>query len=292
MVLPSPAATASPWPRRGFRHRPAICLTFKSGRRRIVTGMATNYRISEVAERSGFPASTLRYYEDIGLLPAPARTANGYRTYDESTVHRLAFIARARELGASLGEIADLVELWADERCEPVLGRLRDLVTSKIRHAGRRQDELAALVTRLRQTATGLDGPPTDGPCDTSCACTAVTASPTPARTYPHQPPRPPRAGAASIACTLSNSGLMDQLDRWGVALESVTARTATEGGLRLTLAADAPLADIVALTVAEQRCCRFFGFATTVDERGLALEVTAPPEAAEIVECVFGSPT
>lgn len=65
-------------------------------------------RIKEVAERTGFSAPTLRYYEEIGLLPAPTRTAAGYRTYDEATVERLAFIARAKWLGCSLDEIADL----------------------------------------------------------------------------------------------------------------------------------------------------------------------------------------
>ena len=51
------------------------------------------YRIKEIADRSGFTPPTLRYYEEIGLLPAPARTSSGYRTYDDTTLTRLAFIA-------------------------------------------------------------------------------------------------------------------------------------------------------------------------------------------------------
>jgi MerR family copper efflux transcriptional regulator len=65
-------------------------------------------RIAEVARRSGFSPATLRYYEDIGLLPATSRTRGGYRAYDERTLERLAFIARAKQLGCSLEEIADL----------------------------------------------------------------------------------------------------------------------------------------------------------------------------------------
>ncbi len=61
-----------------------------------------SYRIAEVAERSGFPAATLRYYERVGLLPEPSRTAAGYRDYDDRTLERLAFIARAKRLGCSL----------------------------------------------------------------------------------------------------------------------------------------------------------------------------------------------
>ena len=82
-------------------------------------------RIKEVAERSGFSAPTLRYYEEIGLLPEPARTAAGYRIYDETTVERLAFIARAKQLGCSLEEIADLTMAWDGGRCGPVQDRLR-----------------------------------------------------------------------------------------------------------------------------------------------------------------------
>jgi DNA-binding transcriptional MerR regulator len=68
----------------------------------------TDYRIKDVVARSGFSAPTLRYYEEIGLLPESARTRAGYRLYDDHTLNRLAFIARAKQLGCSLDEIADL----------------------------------------------------------------------------------------------------------------------------------------------------------------------------------------
>jgi len=70
--------------------------------------VTTGYQIKDVAERTGFTPATLRYYEEIGLLPASTRTAAGYRIYDDSSLDRLAFIARAKQLGCSLGEIADL----------------------------------------------------------------------------------------------------------------------------------------------------------------------------------------
>ncbi|MET8538999.1 MerR family DNA-binding transcriptional regulator [Streptomyces sp. NPDC005065] len=57
-----------------------------------------NYRISQLAERSGVPATTLRFYEDAGLLPAD-RTPSGYRMYGEDAVERLAFISSAKLLG-------------------------------------------------------------------------------------------------------------------------------------------------------------------------------------------------
>ena len=80
----------------------------------------TSYRIKEVAERSGFSAPTLRYYEVIGILPEPARTSSGYRSYDDATFDRLAFIARAKQLGCTLEEIADLTMAWEGGRCGPI----------------------------------------------------------------------------------------------------------------------------------------------------------------------------
>lgn len=69
--------------------------------------------IGQAAERSGLPAKTIRYYEDIGLLK-PARRANGFRDYADRDVHELSFIARARGLGFSVEECRHLLELYRD----------------------------------------------------------------------------------------------------------------------------------------------------------------------------------
>lgn len=69
--------------------------------------------ISEVAQRSGLPAKTIRYYEDIGLLRAP-RGDNGYRSFGERELHSLAFLARARALGFSIDECRTLMALYQD----------------------------------------------------------------------------------------------------------------------------------------------------------------------------------
>lgn len=82
--------------------------------------MTTGLRIADVSRRSGFTPATLRYYEEIGLLPPPTRTDAGYRIYDERSVERLAFIARAKQLGCTLGEIADLTIAWDGGECGPV----------------------------------------------------------------------------------------------------------------------------------------------------------------------------
>ena len=69
--------------------------------------------IKDVAERSGLPAKTIRYYEDIGLI-TPLRSANGYRAFRESDLHKLAFLARARGLGFSIEDCRKLLALYED----------------------------------------------------------------------------------------------------------------------------------------------------------------------------------
>ncbi len=68
-------------------------------------------RIGELAETAGVSTKTIRYYESIGLLPEPDRTASGYRAYGESGVERLAFIRDAQDSGLTLAEIASVLEL-------------------------------------------------------------------------------------------------------------------------------------------------------------------------------------
>lgn len=136
-------------------------------------GVST-YTIGETAQRSGFSASALRYYEGIGLVPPPTRTGAGYRVYDDDTLARLSFIARAKQLGCSLEEITDLVGIWDGERCGPVQKRFHDLVTRKLADAERQIAELTALTDQLRHAAAQLAGPPLDGPCNEDCACLAL----------------------------------------------------------------------------------------------------------------------
>ena len=87
--------------------------------------MSAGLKIKEVADASGFTTATLRYYEQIGLLPEASRTAAGYRVYDQRTLDRLAFIARAKQLGCSLEEIAGLTTAWDGGQCGPVQEQLR-----------------------------------------------------------------------------------------------------------------------------------------------------------------------
>ena len=62
----------------------------------------TMLTISQLARRSGMPASTLRYYEKVGVIPPATRSDSGYRLYDEKALARLAFVQRAKALGVEL----------------------------------------------------------------------------------------------------------------------------------------------------------------------------------------------
>lgn len=70
--------------------------------------------ISLAAKQTGLPAKTIRYYEDISLI-SPARRDNGYRDYDDSDVHKLRFLQRARSLGFTIEECRSLLSLYEDK---------------------------------------------------------------------------------------------------------------------------------------------------------------------------------
>lgn len=130
------------------------------------------YSISQVAERTGFPATTLRFYEQSGLV-RPERTAAGYRCYDDTHIELLSFIGRAKGFGLSLEEITELLGLLDGDECAPVQGRLRDLVDTKIAAAHAKIAELQAFTVELQRFAETLEVHTPDGPCDDTCGCTA-----------------------------------------------------------------------------------------------------------------------
>ncbi|ETR77832.1 MerR family transcriptional regulator [Afipia sp. P52-10] len=74
-------------------------------------GSGKGLQRAELARRTGCNLETIRYYEKVGMMPDPPRTASGYRIYAESHVSRLRFILRARELGFAIEEIRGLLDL-------------------------------------------------------------------------------------------------------------------------------------------------------------------------------------
>ena len=74
--------------------------------------------IGEVAKATGIKVVTLRYYEHLGLVPAPARTAGNYRAYSEKDLRRLRFIRRCRDLGFTLDQVRELLRLSSQKNQE------------------------------------------------------------------------------------------------------------------------------------------------------------------------------
>lgn len=252
--------------------------------------MSTGYQIKDVAERSGFTPTALRYYEEIGLLPEPERTPAGYRVYDDRTLDRLRFIARAKQLGCTLDEIAELTTAWEGGRCGPIQDRLRSVVADKRAQARAQVAVLTALSADLQRAAAALERHRPAGACDDRCGCESE--------------PGPERGSAAElveltggrsaegsgpVACTLGAGQLRGRVEEWGVLLAHVASRESIPGGVRAVFESTVPLDELIRLTSVEQSCCQFFAFAITIDSRGVGLEVTAPADAGEIVDALFG---
>lgn len=108
-------------------------------------------RIGELSEMAGVPTKTIRFYEDLGLLPPADRTPSGYRDFATEAVRRLAFIRAAQAVGLTLGEIRSVVGLRdrGETPCEHVL----DLIQARAADVDRRIAELEALRTELRRLA-------------------------------------------------------------------------------------------------------------------------------------------
>ena len=111
--------------------------------------------IGALSRRTGCPIETVRYYERIGLLPRPARTAGGYRVYGEDVVRRLAFVLRARALGFSLPEVRTLLGL-AEGR-EPSCAAVRDLAAAHLAEIRHKIDDLRRLGRILTDMVEACD---------------------------------------------------------------------------------------------------------------------------------------
>ena len=112
--------------------------------------------IGSVARETGVPAKTIRYYESIGLIPRARRSDNGYRHYVDTDVEVLRFIQRARRLGFSVNDVADLLALWHDK--ERASADVKTLARRHVAEMERRIAELDALRRTLVDLAERCHG--------------------------------------------------------------------------------------------------------------------------------------
>lgn len=124
--------------------------------------------ISKVAARAGVNVQTLRYYERRGILAEPARSASGYRQYEPEVITRIRFIKRAQELGFTLKEVTELLDLRVEHggACEVIEERARvklGLVDEKIAQLTRLRGVLADLVEACQRRQQTEDCPILEG---------------------------------------------------------------------------------------------------------------------------------
>ena len=112
--------------------------------------------IGGAAAASGVSQRMIRHYEKIGLIPSPPRRDSGYRDYSEADIHRLRFIANARDLGFPIEEIRVLLDLWSDR--DRASAEVKALAESRAADLGRKADALNAMRGALLDLAKDCHG--------------------------------------------------------------------------------------------------------------------------------------
>ncbi|SEG51011.1 Cu(I)-responsive transcriptional regulator [Marinobacterium lutimaris] len=116
--------------------------------------------IGKAAEASGVSAKMIRYYESIGLIPEVSRTEAGYRDYSDKDVHRLRFIRRARDLGFSVDQMAELLALWQDRgRASADVKRIALEHVAELERKARELMEMSQTLSHLAGNCHGDDRP-------------------------------------------------------------------------------------------------------------------------------------
>lgn len=113
-------------------------------------------RIGQLAYAAGVPVDTVRYYERIGLLPPPPRTASGYREYAVEDLDRLRFINNSKSLGFTLEETGDLLK--AISEASGSRGPVCDLAKARLREIDAQLERLTAMRDSLHRAVTGCSG--------------------------------------------------------------------------------------------------------------------------------------
>lgn len=124
-------------------------------------GVVTQLTVSRLAERVGTSADTLRYYERIGLLPAPQRSPAGYRLYDDGAVERIRFIKQAQRFGLRLADIGELLTIRERGLCP--CGRTRRLLEARVAELEEELADLARLRDDIEQMVDELPAQDSDG---------------------------------------------------------------------------------------------------------------------------------
>jgi MerR family transcriptional regulator, copper efflux regulator len=246
-------------------------------------GVVDGLRVSELAERAGVAPSAVRFYERAGLLSPARRAANGYRVFDESALDELAFIGRAKGIGMSLDDIADLVASWPAGECRSLQARLRAFLAGRISQVRQQAAEMGMFERQLQAVLDRLSArDPGPEHCGRGCICEADLDL---AR---GQAP----AGPAPWGCSLDSDALASRVGQWRALAAAAASVERDSGTVRLTLSADPEMITAVAaLCAAETACCPHARFLLEVTAGQVILTVEAPGTTG-LLEVLFPAST
>src|SRR3989442_1407437 len=158
--------------------------------------MAPTLTVGRLAHATSVPTKTIRYYEQVDVLPAPRRSATGYRQYTQRDVHRLLFIRRARALGLSLSSIKALIAELDGGQCLTMRPHLTHLVTEHLRTVRQQIAEFQLLEQQLAQVLHRLLTLPSSDHTE-GCRCLEIDAPAVPGTV---QQPRPLTFGGQDMS--------------------------------------------------------------------------------------------
>lgn len=245
----------------------------------------SEYRISEAAEATEFSVSALRFYEKERVV-IPDRSESDYRLYTDHHLDALRFVRRGKQLGLSLDEVKELLELLENENCGPVQSRIRELVSDRISQAQEQIAELVGFASQLQSVQARLISHTAEGSCDDYCGCRTDPVA------HERRKPDPiPLMGADSgdIVCSPDPSHVGRRVEDWNRVLSASESRSAVSGGIRVHFHDDVDITALARLVAAEQDCCSFFQFGIAVGPDGVTLDVTGPDDAQDVIASVFG---
>lgn len=130
-------------------------------------------QINQLAHLTGVSPKTIRYYESVGVLPAPRRSPNGYRNYEEGDVERLKLVVGARRLEFSLDDVTEIIAMR--DRREAPCRMMLDKLAQKADEIAHRITELQRLEGELRHLHELGKSFPTDDVDGKACVCHLVS---------------------------------------------------------------------------------------------------------------------
>ncbi len=225
-------------------------------------------RVSDLAERAGIAPSTIRFYERAGLLSPARRAENGYRVFEESALEELAFISRAKGIGMSLEDIADLIAAWPTGECQSLQARLRTFLAGRIGQVREQVAELRAFEGQLQAVLDRLSArDPGPERCGKGCSCeTDLDLAPDKAA-----------PGTGLWGSSLGRDAQASRASQWRALTAAATSVERASGTIRLALPAGPDTAAVAALCAAETACSARTRFTLEVTAGQITLTADAP---------------